>query len=732
MSTSHQDPMPSSPSPFAYAIRRCVGFLQMSPPRDEDQVLVASHSPDTESTTLTDMYDAPSPLSSAASSSDGGWNDVASHGLPTLGMVQLKDGFVRLYHLVTALVVKVTVIASDVVSLKDRITAVESTRTPALARDQGTETLARSITALVAKVTDIASDVVSLKDRITAVEGTRAPPLGHGQETEVLARQVNALRKHVVSQEDRIAGMERSQRAETESYRKTIQELTTELVDVKVVDDKKKTRDDDFENLRQSFKNLQRSMECQAARITGVKADAARKIALLQSDLAGVQTELSTVKIIALPADASPQAAKEARRARILASVAQRMEDVEMAEEIEKLCPLPPVVARSSACATACQDMPAASTSPGGSSIPRPNYSKPRETTVKSPEITITKEPLSAARTSVAQPGAEQISAIPIIPKPIPTIPMGRLIIPAKGSGKENKPCNSSTTTLRNTKTVQPGAGRSPDVSGKPSTASPRKVQPSAGLPSKISAVQKHRRSMLPTPRKSQFPRPAQHAVVVDGSSSNEVKTANRLPGGSATQTERPKTVGRAAIATSRSPSPMESPLSTLVERKPPAVLSASSSLASLDAALQAMQLDGDDLLAPMPALSCWTDDHSFSALSTVFTRTQRRRDDKNESIYVPPKQRNVDVKPLRNPLKSTLAANEVSSPAPSSLTALDAGLQSEGDILTLLPRSDSYPNVDLGFSTVIPIFQGARPHCKRESIYVSPIKRPVKPSRRL
>lgn len=103
---------------------------------------------------------------------------------------------------------------------------------------------------------------------------------------------------------------------------------------------------------------------------------------------------------------------------------------------------------------------------------------------------------------------------------PIPTIPMERLI-PVKGSGKENKPCNSSTTTLQYTKPSQPGAGRSSDVSDKPPTASPKKAQPGAVLPSTISALSKPRRSMLPAPRKSHLPSLAKHAAVIDGDSSD-------------------------------------------------------------------------------------------------------------------------------------------------------------------------------------------------------------------
>ncbi|KAG8217232.1 hypothetical protein J3R82DRAFT_5319 [Butyriboletus roseoflavus] len=679
MAISHKDAMLST---FACAMCYRVGLLQMPSPSDMDQVLVASRPPGAGSTTVIDMHDDSSPPSSTASSSDGDWNDVTNS--PTFGMAQLKAGFVGMYLLVTALVVQVAVIASDVISLKDRITAVEGKQTPALV---------------------------------------------YGQETEALTRQVSKLCEQVVSQEDRMAGLELSQRAETDSHKKTIQELTTKLDNMKV-DDDKKSCSDALENFRRSFKNFQQSMECQAARITGVKADTARKIALLQSELAGVHAELVGVKTVTVPVNASSagQTEKEARKARILAGVAQLIEDVDMAEEI--LCPLPPVVARSSACVTAIQDTPAASTSSGGSSITLPSYRKTEGTTVKNLEIT--KEPLTTAHVNFAQPGADKIPAIPMIP--IPTIPMERLI-PTKSNDKENKPCNRSTMTLQDTKTSQPGAGRSPDVSDKPPTASPKNAQPGAGLLSKISALPKPRKSMLPAPRKSHLPSLAKHAGVVDGSSSNEVKIADRLPGGSETQTEQPKTVKDAP--TYRPPS--ESALSRLVEKEPPVVLPTSFSLTALDAALQAMQVDGDDFLTLVPAPNCSNDDLSFSAISPISMKT-KRNDNYESMIYVPPKRRSVDVKPSRSPLKSTLTTlveNEVSLPASSSLTALDAALklqmlQGERDILTLMPGLD-YPSVDFSFSAMTPIFPRARPPCKRESIYLSPMKTStVKPSRRL
>ena len=341
--------MLSSASVFACAMCYRVGLLQMPSPSDVNQVLpvVAPCPPGAESTTLIDMHDASSPPSSTASSCDGDWNDVTNS--PMFGMTQLKAGFIGLYLLVTALVVQVAVVASD---------------------------------------------VVSLKDRITAVEGKQLPAVVHGQGTEALTRQVSELSERVASQGDHITGLELSQRAETDFYKKTIQELTTKLDNMKV-DDDKMSCGDALENLRQSFKNFQQSMECQAARITGVKADTARKIALLQSELAGVQVELVAVKTAAMPVNAlsASQSVKEARKARILAGVAQVIEDAEMAEGNEfpccrswplanmtcafkeTSCPLPPVVARSSACVTVFQDTPTALTSSGGSPITLINYS---------------------------------------------------------------------------------------------------------------------------------------------------------------------------------------------------------------------------------------------------------------------------------------------------------------------------------------------------------------------
>lgn len=267
MSTSHQNAISPSVSAFACAIGH--RGLPM-PPDDVDQLLAAS-------ATLIDVHDASSALSPSASASDGDLKDATKdYDVPTLGMVLLKSGFIWLYQLVIALFVQITAIASDVVSLKDRVTAVEST-----------------------------------------------PPVAHDPVTEVLARQVNELCERVASQQNRIASLEDSHSTETDAYKKKIQELTTKI------DDDLKTRDAAFEKLGESFRLHKISMETQGAGITAVKADFALKIHLLQKDMVGVQTELSTIKKAAPPADA-PSAGQvtkeEAPKAQILTSVAQPKE----------------------------------------------------------------------------------------------------------------------------------------------------------------------------------------------------------------------------------------------------------------------------------------------------------------------------------------------------------------------------------------------------------------------
>lgn len=261
MVTFHHDVIPSSPSTFAHAVPHCASLLRGPPLRDVADALVAFCTPNAESTSCTDVHDPPSPHCFAISSSDGDWIDVASDGgVPTFSLAQLTTAFIWLYHLITALVIQVAFIASDVATLKDRVTEVEARQTRGSDNDQ---------------------------------------------EIEAAARRTNALREHL---EDRIASLERSQCEVAELNKRSIQELT----DKNRNDDEKlsqmvemlqltvKDRSDTYESLSQTAKMLQLSMECEEARIMEMEADNARKISLLRSDLELVQVGLAMVRTRAL------------------------------------------------------------------------------------------------------------------------------------------------------------------------------------------------------------------------------------------------------------------------------------------------------------------------------------------------------------------------------------------------------------------------------------------------
>ena len=285
MAFSHLDAMPS---PFARAMRHCVDTLRTPPPRDVDQD--ASCPRHTKPVTFTDVNDPPTLLASSASGSNGNWSDVVSRA-PTFGLVQLKAAFVWIYSLVIILIVQVAIIASDVVTLKARLTAIEGTKAAALVHDQQSE------------------EIAILRERIADLERSRrADSESHKMTIQELATSSKA---HDEAFEQF-----------SESYKGTIQELTTD----------NKTRDDAFAKLSESFKMLQYSLEIQKARVTGIKADHALKISLIQSDVARVKTGCTAFQTISLPAnvESAGRAAKEARKARILAGVTQRMEDDEL------------------------------------------------------------------------------------------------------------------------------------------------------------------------------------------------------------------------------------------------------------------------------------------------------------------------------------------------------------------------------------------------------------------
>lgn len=127
-------------------------------------------------------------------------------------------------------------------------------------------------------------------------------------------------------------------------------------------------------------------MECESARATGVRADAARKTALLQSDVETTQRacsskdgDSSSGRLCCRPSHNGSSKGSDS-------SVAQRIDDSEIAKgsvfpsrrtlatwptlclqsEIETLCPLPAVIERGSARGTFGEEMPTPLTSSGG------------------------------------------------------------------------------------------------------------------------------------------------------------------------------------------------------------------------------------------------------------------------------------------------------------------------------------------------------------------------------
>lgn len=100
------------------------------------------------------------------------------------------------------------------------------------------------------------------------------------------------------------------------------------------VDDDKESRDDALENLFRSFKNFQRSVEHRAARIHCSQGRRRPRDRSPPVGLTDVQAELAAVKTVTVPVDASSaiHIAKEAREARILAGVSQKIDVAEMAE----------------------------------------------------------------------------------------------------------------------------------------------------------------------------------------------------------------------------------------------------------------------------------------------------------------------------------------------------------------------------------------------------------------
>ncbi|KAG9318170.1 hypothetical protein JVU11DRAFT_247 [Chiua virens] len=443
-----------------------------------------------------------------------------------------------------------------------------------------------------------------------------------GSSNETLTEQYDWLRDQVLSQQDRIARLD----AEAESCKKTIAELST------MIEGDKKA----VESISKSFKLLQLSVEGNGARISRVKADSARKIHVLESRVTEIQAKLAIVKTVALPSNIS-STAQTAREARTFAGIDRRLEHTEFMREIEELCAEMSGSAYGSA-STVTGDVSSPS---DAETVATRDNGRSKKIKVKKPKIY--RESLSIVSENVAR------HCVSTSPGPPPTIPLPPLPTEtrlfAKDIGKENNACKRSSMTVQCSQKTQPGAGRLNVGDRIPRTTS-KGTQSGTGLSRKTSAVS------LPSPPEASLACLGRSDSLGIGSidlrcpTSDAVETGKCLTshGGSATPVRQPKTVEVASMRTPPSPSGSRLPRPAKKERI--FRLPTSTSLAALDAALQAMQVADsscNDLLGPLPAIDHLEDDFYFVLTAPVPPITTKR--DKIESVRVSPERGNVDVK---------------------------------------------------------------------------------------
>ncbi|KAF8841842.1 hypothetical protein BDN67DRAFT_979994 [Paxillus ammoniavirescens] len=238
------------------------------------------------------------------------------------------------------------------------------------------------VTALFLKVVAMASEIASLDTRVSKLETVHPK----GSDSVDLSQRVNDLCDTVASQQEEIRELKRDlihQRAEVDDYQQRIKTLTTKL------NDDGKEFNTFVNGLHCTLVDHVKEQQRQASELAKVNDD----VALLTTGLSSVRVELSVVTAVMVPTETqlAGQAAKEARRKRILASVAQRVEEIELAQEVQTLCTLPPAKREAAA---AKENQPVV---PGGVTSRSSSKGKEVERTTKVPQ------PSSAQTT---QPGA--------------------------------------------------------------------------------------------------------------------------------------------------------------------------------------------------------------------------------------------------------------------------------------------------------------------------------------
>ncbi|KAH7887060.1 hypothetical protein F5I97DRAFT_1099445 [Phlebopus sp. FC_14] len=203
------------------------------------------------------------------------------------------------------------------------------------------------VAGLLVHVSVMAKAIVQLQDKVSKIENSQQESSASDEREEATSMQLKALWNAMTAQQDHLSNLKQElahQRQEIDQYRKNFEELTAKF------DDDGKQFNEFMSGLKSALVDQVNDQTRQAKELAAVKSEMTRKFTVLNAELKGVQTDLSLAKSFPVPSDPAlaGQTAKEARRARILAHVAQRMEEKELAQEIEILCPLPG--ARSSAC----------------------------------------------------------------------------------------------------------------------------------------------------------------------------------------------------------------------------------------------------------------------------------------------------------------------------------------------------------------------------------------------
>ncbi|KIJ60929.1 hypothetical protein HYDPIDRAFT_31803 [Hydnomerulius pinastri MD-312] len=147
------------------------------------------------------------------------------------------------------------------------------------------------VAVLLIQVGAMASDLVSLKDRVTKVE--TSPPVHH--DTVNLSQQVRELNEAMASQKEHIQTLSQElveQRAEVSTYRNKMNVLTASL-------------DEDGKEFNQFVKGLHTTLQDEikeqqrlSSELATVKEDMTQKMGLLHTGLAAVQFDLTVVKSV--------------------------------------------------------------------------------------------------------------------------------------------------------------------------------------------------------------------------------------------------------------------------------------------------------------------------------------------------------------------------------------------------------------------------------------------------